>query len=59
MTKYARYEIEYISLNGQRYTIYEQPTKGWEDQFPQKVLNRVQSLVMAGAVITKIIGYRQ
>lgn len=59
MTKYARYEIEYIDLNGQRHTIYAQPEKGWEYLFPQTVLDRIESIVMAGAVITKIIGYRQ
>lgn len=47
------YEIEY-KVNGKRYTVVEQPTKGWESQFLQKVLNRIESLVNAGAVVTGI-----
>lgn len=59
MTEYVRYEIEYIGIDGIRHTTVEQPTKGWENQFPQKVLNRVESIVMSGGVITKMIGHRQ
>ena len=51
------YEIEY-KINGKRYTVVEQPTKGWESQFLQKVLNRIESLVMAGAVITDLNGIK-
>lgn len=59
MAKYASYEIEYIGLDGIRHTIVEQPTHGWEDQFPQKVLDRLESIVLGGGVVTKIIGYRK
>ena len=47
------YEIEYM-INGKRHTVVEQPTKGWESQFLQKVLNRIESLVDAGAVVTAL-----
>ena len=47
------YEIEY-EINGKRYTTVERPEKGWEPQFLQKVLNRIESLVMAGAVVTDL-----
>lgn len=59
MGKYVRYEIEYIGLDGKRYTVDEFPTKGWEDQFPQKILARVESIVNSGAVVTKMVGYRK
>lgn len=59
MTEYVRYEITYIGLDGKIYIADEIPTKGWEDQFPQKVLNRVESIVMGGGVIKKMVGYRQ
>lgn len=51
------YEIEY-KINGKRYTVVEQPTKGWESQFLQKVLNRIESLVNAGAVVTGLAEIR-
>lgn len=51
------YEIEY-KINGKRYTVVEQPTKGWESDFLQKVLNRIESIVNAGAVVTAITGIR-
>ena len=47
------YEIEY-NFNGKRYTVVEHPTKGWEGQFLQQVLNRIESIVSAGAVVTKL-----
>lgn len=47
------YEIEYM-VNGKRYTVVEQPTKGWEGQFLQQVLNRIESIVHAGAVVTAL-----
>lgn len=47
------YEIEY-KVNGKCYTCVEQPTKGWESNFLQNVLNRIESLTNAGAVITAI-----
>ena len=59
MTEYVRYEITYIGLDGKIYIVEELPTKGWETQFSQKVLNRVESIVMGGGVIKKMVGYRQ
>jgi hypothetical protein len=50
-TTYYDFIIEY-KVNGKTYTTVEQPTKGWESQFLQKVLNRIESLVNAGAVVT-------
>lgn len=47
------YEIEY-QVNGKRYTVVEQPMKGWEGQFLQQVLNRIESIVNAGAVVTAL-----
>lgn len=48
-----KYEIEY-KVNGKRYTVVEQPLKGWESQFLQQVLNRIESIVNAGAVVTAL-----
>lgn len=45
------YEIIY-EVNGKRYACLVFPTKGWESQFLQNVLNRIESLVDAGAVVT-------
>ena len=45
------YVIEY-RVNGKCHATIEQPTKGWESQFLQNVLNRIESLVNAGAVVT-------
>lgn len=45
-----RYEIKY-EYEGKQYTTVEQPTKGWEEQFLQNVLNRIESLTQAGAKI--------
>lgn len=47
------YKIEY-EINGKRYTVVEQPIKGWEPQFLQQVLNRIESIVSAGAVVTAL-----
>lgn len=47
------YEIEY-KINGKRYTVVEHPSKGWEGQFLQQVLNRIESIVNAGAVVTAL-----
>lgn len=47
------YEIEY-KINKKTYTVVEQPVKGWESQFLQKVLNRIESIVNAGAVVTAL-----
>jgi len=47
------YEIEY-TYNGKRYTVVEQPINGWESQFLQQVLNRIESIVDAGAVVTAL-----
>ena len=51
-----RYEITY-KYNGEQHTIIEQPSKGWESQFLQQVLNRVESLVNAGAIIVDMVEY--
>lgn len=46
------YIIEY-KINGKRYTVVERPREGWESQFLQQVLNRIESIVDGtGAVIT-------
>lgn len=52
------YEIEY-KVNGQTYTTIERPTmdngkREKKDEFLKKVLNRIESLVMAGAVVTNL-----
>ena len=47
------YEIEY-KYNGKSYSTVVQPTKGWESQFLQKVLNHIESIVNAGAVVTAL-----
>lgn len=48
------YEIEYKTENGKRFTVIERPVKGWEGQFLQQVLNRIESIVNAGAVVTAL-----
>lgn len=53
-----RYEIKY-EHEGKQYTIFEQPTKGWEEQFLQKVLNRIESLTCAGAKVIGVVEYHQ
>lgn len=53
-----KYEITY-KYNEKDYTVTETPTKGFEAQFAQKVLNRIESLVDAGAIITKIVNYNE
>jgi hypothetical protein len=45
------YVIEY-KYNGKHHAVVEQPVKGWESQFLQQVLNHIESLVNAGAVVT-------
>ncbi len=47
------FEITY-TYNGKQYSTVEQPTKGWEGQFLQQVLNRIESLLMSGAVINDL-----
>ena len=52
------YEIEY-KVNGKAFTTVEIPTtndgkRETKDKFLQKVLNRIESLVMAGAVVTNL-----
>ncbi len=53
-----RYEIKY-EYEGKQYSTVEQPTKGWEEQFLQKVLNCIESLTRAGAKIIDVVGYSQ
>ncbi len=50
-----KYEIVY-KYDKKEYTAIETPTKGFETQFAQKVLDRIESLVDAGATIIKVIG---
>ena len=52
-TNMKAYEIEY-KIDGKCYTCVECPTKGWESQFLQNVLNRIESIVNAGAVVTRL-----
>lgn len=48
------YIIEY-KINGKRYTAVEYPRDGWESQFLQQVLKRIESIVNGtGAVITAV-----
>lgn len=52
-----RYEITYM-YDGKKHSIIEQPQKGFEGQFLQQVLNRIESLVSAGAIIVDMVAYR-
>lgn len=52
----AKYEITYM-YEGKTYTTYEQPQKGWEEQFLQKVLDRIESITAAGGTITDVKSY--
>ena len=54
----VRYEITY-EYEGNEHSIVEIPTEGFEEQFTQKVLNRIESIVKAGAVITDLTGYNK
>lgn len=49
----SAYEIFYI-YEGKKYSVVERSTKGWESQFQQNVINRIESLVSSGAVITDL-----
>lgn len=49
-------QIEY-TVNGKQYTVVEYPKKGWESQFLQQVLNRLESLIDSGAVVTELIRF--
>ena len=53
-----RYEITY-KYDGKQHTIIEHPQKGFEGQFLEQVLNRIESLVNAGAVIVDMVAYRK
>lgn len=50
------YEIIY-KYEGEKYWSIEQPHKGCEEQFPQQVLDRIESLVASGAVIVNLIPF--
>ena len=47
------YVIEY-KVDGKTHATIEQPVKGFEGQFQQQVLNRIESIVNAGAVVTAL-----
>lgn len=49
----SAYEIFY-TYEGKQYSTVERSTKGWETHFLQNVVNCIESLVMAGAVITDL-----
>lgn len=51
-----RYEITY-EYNGEKASTVETPTPGFEANFAQNVLNVIEQLVRAGAVITDLTGY--
>lgn len=53
-----RYEIKY-EYEGKQHTTIEQPIKGWEGQFLQQVLNRIECLTHAGAKIIAVDAYNQ
>lgn len=47
------YVIEY-KFEGKHHATIEMTQKGHEEQFPQQVLNRIESIVNAGAVVTAL-----
>ena len=47
-------EITY-EYDRKEYTVVERAEKGFEDKFEDKVLNRIESLLNAGAKITKLV----
>jgi len=47
------YEIEYM-VKGKKCSMVEYPKQGWESQFLQGVIYRIQSIVDGGGVITKV-----
>lgn len=51
-----RFCVIKYSYRGKVYEMVERPTAGWEVQYEQNVINRIESLVDAGAVI---IGFDQ
>lgn len=51
-----KYEIVY-EYEGEKASTVETPTPGFEANFAQNVLNVIEGLVRAGAVITDLIGY--
>lgn len=48
------YEITYI-YEGKKHTTDVFPKKGWEAQYHKSVLDTIESLVMAGAVVVDMI----
>lgn len=58
MSKYVKYKIYYrTSQDSEEYCTVLTPAKGFENRFAQKVLDRIESLVSSGAIITSIVGY--
>lgn len=53
MAENAECLIKYTH-EGKEYTTHIYPSKGWEDTFAVKILNRIESLVDAGVKITYI-----
>lgn len=48
------YEINY-EYEGKQYTTTEQSNHDKKDEFYKRVLNRIESIVSAGAIITNVI----
>jgi len=45
------------TVKGEKHEATVIPRKGWEQQYEQNIINRIESLVDGGAVITCIIQY--
>lgn len=54
----SRYEIRY-QYEGKEYSVIEQPQKGWEEQFLQNVLDRIESITNAGGMIVEVTAYKK
>ena len=52
------YEITYKTPDNKTHTAVVEEHKGWENQYHQSVLNRIESLVYGGAVITGMIEHK-
>lgn len=59
MNKYVKYKIYYkTSQDSEEYCVILKPTRGSENKFAQVVLDRIESLVSSGSIITGIVGCR-
>ena len=58
MNRIGYYEIRY-QYDEKEYSIIEQPQKGWEAQFLQNVLDRIESITNAGGTIVRVTAYKK